>query len=135
MSLRDVLEGYNSGVAKADTLREKARKAEKKASEAGALLSISDHLARPLAEALMPHLGADSYDILGPFGLGMTTSIEFLAAGERVGYLTFEPWGVEEGRLLHVAYRPSEVREPMPDGLDEIAGLAREHAESLKGVV
>lgn len=76
-------------------------------------VSWVDDLVEPIAKAMVEKMPDRYYDILGPFGLGATTSIHFYKKGVKRDHLfdgdncrsiTFRPKDLDKGELVLVDY-------------------------------
>lgn len=90
----------------------------------GRLRSVNykDEVFVPLAQALSKQIGIDSYEIIGPAGIGCTISIWF-KKGRKSAYVSFRPEGLFEEGTIAVVDNSKDTGTYAKDSIGAINGL------------
>jgi hypothetical protein len=125
---------YNDAYNHLEDLREKLKEQEKQIDEKFEKLrspSWVDEIIRPIAKELAPLIPHDSWNVLGPFGIGCTVAIHFYPEGfhdtkpeswKRVRSITFRPLKLERGLIGVVDYSVNTGDYPK-DSIADVNGL------------
>lgn len=115
-------------------MREKLHEQEKQIDQKFEKLrspSWIDEIIRPIAKELAPLVPHDSWNVLGPFGIGCTVAIHFYPEGfhdtkpddwKSVRSITFRPLELQRGAIGVVDYSVNTGRYPK-DSIGDVNGL------------
>ena len=150
MNMNELYDAFTEKKAELKVLEDKIEKHERSIERLKAKyyktcdsLSWVKCLVYPLAEELKNLVGAEKYDVYGPFGLRAETSI-YLRKGKMSGSITLTPHdnfrlyydtgekrGQYEARSLGALNGMDNVEAPLPDDVSEIAALLHWFEEAV----